>query len=1135
MSRYAAGFKGESTVRPFTNLLNCLLSACLCASVFSATVSAESAIENHAPEVSVLDNAIERAQANTALSDEERAALQDQYRQAKGYLNGLDTYILRARKYEEAIKSASNKADQLKEQLEADTAAFSENPPAPPGSTDLAAVELRIDRDKAEFAAVDARLSDLNNQLQTESERPAVIRDRLTGLKQKQEELATSLKLISNVNDDDVSGKAELWLQQTHSVAVRQEIKTLELELQSQPARVELLKAEQKTASFKRKTLEAVINLYELHAIKLHQGAAEKAQTEARSAELDAMGKHPLIRELAGKNAALSEQATELASKLEAVKGREAAAVSKAERFETDLNAVKQKLEIIGMSQALGQILREQQAKLPDSRFSRSAQAKRGQAIAESSLRQLEFEEEADSLRSIKGYVAGLTEALDEQARDEVAADLTELAKARRDLIKRTLEVESAYSRSMNDLDRADGRLRVAADAYSDFISQRLIWIRTQDALSLSTITSMPAEVKELLSPSAWLDLVSWLVPHVLSTPLYLILLVIVAAFWLSKRRLREALRASSRYVGDYRHDRFSFTLAALGLSMLVALVWPITLWSLGFIIGGYAEQSSLAGALSRALTRVSLFFYGFELLRQLLREKGLVESHFRWDRVNCINLRVEVSALEKVFLPFAMLGIVCADLHPREGGSSLSMFMIIGALLAMARFFYRVPKHMEGRFNHMLATDKERRSPMWGNLFRWAMAIAPCILIVVMLMGYGGTAIVFLGLLISTNALIVMLLLIQETGMRWFRIVRRRIVAQEAERDRDDSDKRVAGDEIFEEDFGEVDTQSLDDEGRKFLSAMLILVAFMGIAAIWSDVLPALGILDSVDLWSKTETLDGQEVIVPVTLADIGVAFLVGIVGWVIISRVPSLLEILLRQKMSVAQGSVYAVSTLFRYAVVTLVVLGVAGTLGGSWSQIQWAVAALSVGIGFGLQEIVANFISGIILLFEQPIRVGDTVTVGETSGVVTRIRMRATTIRDWDRRELLVPNKEFITGRLLNWSLSDQLTRFEVVVGVAYGTDLKKAMNLAVEVARSHADVLDDPEPFVTFDDFGDNSLKLVLRCFLSSVDRRLSTSSAVRIAVNERFNQEGIVIAFPQRDVHLDTSAPLEISLKTTDPS
>jgi potassium efflux system protein len=256
-----------------------------------------------------------------------------------------------------------------------------------------------------------------------------------------------------------------------------------------------------------------------------------------------------------------------------------------------------------------------------------------------------------------------------------------------------------------------------------------------------------------------------------------------------------------------------------------------------------------------------------------------------------------------------------------------------------------------------------------------------------------------------------------------------------------------------------------------------------------------------------------------------------VGFVGYVATKRVPGLLEIMLRQKMALSAGTVYAVAALFRYALVTLIVLMVLSMLGGSWSQIQWAVAALSVGIGFGLQEIVANFICGLILLFEQPVRVGDTVTVGETSGVVTRIRMRATTIRDWDRRELLVPNKEFITGRLLNWSLSDMMSRFVIVIGVAYGTNLKKAMELALEAARGNAEVLEDPAPFITFDEFGDNSLQLVLRCFMANVDNRLTVSSQVRVAVNDKFNEAGIVVAFPQRDVHLDTSEPLDINVRS----
>jgi potassium efflux system protein len=205
----------------------------------------------------------------------------------------------------------------------------------------------------------------------------------------------------------------------------------------------------------------------------------------------------------------------------------------------------------------------------------------------------------------------------------------------------------------------------------------------------------------------------------------------------------------------------------------------------------------------------------------------------------------------------------------------------------------------------------------------------------------------------------------------------------------------------------------------------------------------------------------------------------------------------------------------------------------IGAQWSQLQWLVAALGVGIGFGLQEIVANFISGLIVLFERPIRIGDFVTVGETDGLVTKIRIRATTIRDWDGKELLVPNKEFVTGRLLNWSLSDQATRVILSIGIAYGSDVRLAKRLLEEAAAENKDVLDDPPPSVIFESFGDNSLSILLRCFVETTDLRYPTISALNEAINEKFNAAGISIAYPQRDLHLDTVRPLQVELRRVD--
>ena len=326
-----------------------------------------------------------------------------------------------------------------------------------------------------------------------------------------------------------------------------------------------------------------------------------------------------------------------------------------------------------------------------------------------------------------------------------------------------------------------------------------------------------------------------------------------------------------------------------------------------------------------------------------------------------------------------------------------------------------------------------------------------------------------------------------------------------------------------------ENDPELLNDEGTKLVNLLTLLGLLGAILGIWAEVLPAFGILDSVQLWHQIGVVGGMEVPVPVTLADIALALAIAVLGWVVLSRVPGLLEILLRQGMGVRAASAYAATRVFQYGATAALVAGVLSSLGGSWSQIQWAVAALSVGIGFGLQEIVANFISGLIILFEQPIRVGDVVTVGNTSGRVTKIRIRATTIRDFDRRELLVPNKEFITQQLLNWSLSDQVTRSTVEVGVAYGTDLDKALAIVREAAQQHPVIVNDPEPIVTFEEFGDNSLLIRVRYFLDQMDTRLVTSSELMLDINRRLNKAGIVVAFPQRDVHLDTSEPLEIRM------
>jgi potassium efflux system protein len=172
---------------------------------------------------------------------------------------------------------------------------------------------------------------------------------------------------------------------------------------------------------------------------------------------------------------------------------------------------------------------------------------------------------------------------------------------------------------------------------------------------------------------------------------------------------------------------------------------------------------------------------------------------------------------------------------------------------------------------------------------------------------------------------------------------------------------------------------------------------------------------------------------------------------------------------------GARIAIATLVRYAAIIIGVSVAFSLLGISWSRIQWLAAALTFGLGFGLQEIVANFVSGLILLTERPVRVGDAVTIGNLQGQVARIQIRATTVTLWDRSEMIVPNKEFITTKLINWTLTDSRRRLDILVRVAYGSNLPLVKKTLMDVALANPNVLEDPPSKVLLLEFGDDALK------------------------------------------------------------
>jgi potassium efflux system protein len=533
-------------------------------------------------------------------------------------------------------------------------------------------------------------------------------------------------------------------------------------------------------------------------------------------------------------------------------------------------------------------------------------------------------------------------------------------------------------------------------------------------------------------------------------------------------------------------------------------------------------------------MTRGLFFLRAF---RVLCIDGGVAASHFRWPASLARTLRHQLDQLMLTFLLPAFVVVGTFTRYATEFGGELGRTAFVIATAGVAVFLIRLLHPSTGILTRIRRSQgrAEKISPLWlglGTAFPVGLAIAA-------LSGFVYSALTLMSSLISSLWLVFGLFIAHELVARWLLVVRGRLLAQaaaerlaaaRAEREKEHADSAGGEDLPTPVEEPALDVASLDADTRKLLNVGLYLTGFIGLAAIWSSVLPAFAIFNRITLWQYFDGTGVEQQLVPVTLADLTLVFIYGFITIIAVRTVPSVLEAILRQRDSITPGTRLAFSTLARYGIVIVGVSLIAGSIGFNWGRIQWLVAALGVGIGFGLQEIVANFISGLIILIERPIRVGDLVTVGDTSGTVSRLQIRATTVTNFDRQELLVPNKEFITGRVLNWSLTDDVLRLVVRVGVAYGSDVRKALELVKEVVVEHALVLKEPEPLVTFDEFGDNSLNITARCFIGNPKKRRETLSDINLAIDDKFRAAGIVIAFPQRDVHLDTTAPLDVRIQ-----
>jgi potassium efflux system protein len=1060
------------------------------------------------------------------------------YRQSLDNLETTTSQSALADKYTQSVEKVPAETKKIREEIKKASQRPTENLTDLPADADLTGIEQELLKAKTNFTTVEAKVSTLTTQLATQNERPARISQRLDETRKSEEELQVALKAPLPAEEKPQVTEALRWVQQTKLQALQSEKKALNQELVSMPVLLELAKAQQEEAAAQLEQAVSLVHGLEAKVNQRRQAEAAKTMEQAEEAMRQVADKPKVLQQAAVANTALGDELRSSTAAMESVTLERDSLAKEQKRLEERLNATKQKIDLAGLSQALGRVLYEQKRLLPNVRLLKKELAKNETKIAETGLNQFQQEEERKRISDVDSLVSELTAGISADEVKAIDTELRALLASRQELLDKIIVANQNFLGLLAERDIVYRQLLNTVTAYESFLSERLLWMRSTPPLQLKDFYGLLQEATNLLSPAPWLATLKMLAAQDGSLALLALAFLVTVVLLSNKKRLRTRIEDLVSQAGNPATYHFGSTIQALALGLLLAMPWPLLFAALGWQAQILADPTDFSRAVGGGFLKLAYRLYWLRAVSILVMPKGLAARFFHWSETSINMLRRESRFLIATFLPAVLITQIAyiANLNS-SSAVPLGRVSFIVSLCFLAISLYRTLHPKTGIWQRFCRSQSHQLlARLYPAFFGLVMLLLPVVSILVMT-GYVLGAGILMTKIIDTLWLTLGLVTFHQLNEHWLLQSSRKLAIGEAKKRRDaalheeeDEEPTVTGKDASNEISAPVeDLATLSANSRKLLDTLVILAGFIGLGLVWGDVLPALRIFNEYALWHYAATVGGQVTQMSVSVGDALLAILIGIITMTLTRHFPALLEIVLLQHLEMAPGSRYTTKTLSRYVLGGIGASMVAGELGFSWGQIQWLVAALSVGIGFGLQEIVANFISGIIILFERPIRVGDVITIGTTDGVVTRIRIRATTIRDFDRKELLVPNKEFISGRLLNWSLSDPVIRLKVSVGIAYGSDVDKAVALMIAAACEDAMILADPKPIATFDSFGDNALTLTLRCFIGSVDNRRLAISALHHAINSKFRDAGVAIAFPQRDIHLDTSRPLDVKI------
>ncbi len=1115
--------------------------------------------------VEMVDTRLKEAEATEGLDEAVKTKVVELYNQAKQSLGAAKSWEEKKRGYEEKLKTVDERLQAAKNDLE-----LAKSPPKEVMElTEEASGTLPSDLEKT-GEVLSAFEAELKSQQQLLDDPQNGLRKRLNDIKnegarrdtrrteiaastaqQQLEKVREQLKLPPKPDEPPVLALAQQTALEARAQEFSQQVQAerAELALYDAEEKAGLLRTQRDLLSLQVAQFDKIVNSLQedVNRLRKHQ-----AQLRAKQTRADLINTAPELKEFAEENARLAERNIKITSQLQAVEKRQQEIKNEVAELTSEFTDMKTMIDAVGQSDEIGEMLRSQRSEILDASDYAEKINKRLKQMSELRFESFQLEKDRDKLADIDAVVAQKMEELNGDATGELESTVRDLLETRKTVLDELTENSSKLQTALLAVNAQEGDMIKITDEYTKFIDERVFWIRSNDPLGISAIEPATEALKWLFSPSQWAEMlgafISWKLEDVVELALSTFLFVVLIYY---RRRLRAGIATAGEAAERGSCRSFRPTMQAAILTVIVAAIWPSILWYLSWRISAQPESSAFATAVSRGLAMTAAVYLPLEVIRQCCASKGLAEMHFYWSNATVRTIRTHLRWATPMTLPLVFLAAAMHSQTNDAWQASLGRASVICWLILLTVFLQRVLRPHTNVLNDIVRGDNETWRVQLRYLVFGISLLVPLSMAVLAGMGYYST-VVHLGTRMSDSVWLLIVVLVIHAMLTRLLLVHRRALAMDrarAKREREREEQAAAAAAAAAAGTSEapppppvpvpeepvMDLAASSSQAQKLLRLAAIITCVAGMWMIWSDILPALNVLNKYTLWNTTvtETVERKnpetgetepttvEVTRPVTLVQLFFAILVGILAIVAAQNVPGLIEMSLLRGLPFEPGFRYAISSMARYLIV-LVGLAIALKIVGiGWAQMQWLFAAASLGLGFGLQEIFANFVSGIIILFERPIRVGDVITIGDVDGIVARIRMRATTITNWDRKELIVPNKEFITGRLLNWTLTDKINRVVVPVGVAYGSNTNLARDLLLEVARDNEFILDDPAPIATFEGFGDSTLNYVLRAYLPDLDNRLGVIHALHVEIDRRFRDAHIEIAFPQQDIHIRT--------------